>query len=295
MSAQNNREVEVRGATVDKAIEIGLTRLGVSRQDVIVDVLDEGSRGLLGIGARDAVVRLVSMKADAPAKPPVSVQKEAPVKAEPVVKAEPAPKAEVPVKVASPQPVAKPEPVATASVVDGDDGDENEAPEPLTAEAEEALLAEEKEAALVCLQTLLEQMHIQATMTVTVSEADDMTGRRVNVLQIEGNDLGVLIGPRGESLNSLQYISRLIVGHQLHRRADFVVDVESYRERRQQALARLAIRMAEKAASRKRPVSLEPMPAYERRIIHMTLRDDKDVYTQSVGEGSRRRVRIMPK
>ena len=107
--------------------------------------------------------------------------------------------------------------------------------------------------------------------------------------------MGALIGPRGETLNAIQYISRLMVGNQMQQRATFVVDIEGYRSRRQQALARLTERMAKKVVNRRRPVSLEPMPPHERRIIHMTLRDNDEVYTQRSGEGKRRKVRILPK
>ena len=85
-----------------------------------------------------------------------------------------------------------------------------------------------------------------------------------------------------------------MVAHRLHRRSNFVVDVEGFRQRREQALTRLAERMAEKARQRGEPISLEPMSAYERRIIHMTLRGAEDVYTESTGEGKQRRVRIFP-
>ena len=81
----------------------------------------------------------------------------------------------------------------------------------------------------------------------------------------------------------------------MHRRSNFVVDVEGYRQRRVQALTRLAERMADKVRQRGEPISLEPMSAYERRVIHMTLRDAGDVYTESAGEGKQRRVRIYPK
>ena len=128
-----------------------------------------------------------------------------------------------------------------------------------------------------------------------MTEPDDITGQPINLIEISGADLGVLIGPRGDTLASLQYISRLIASHQLKTKADFVIDVEGYRERRKQALARLAERMASKVIKQGRPVSLEPMPANERRVIHMTLRDHAAVYTQSTGEGSQRRVRIHPK
>lgn len=258
------REVEVRGADVEKAIEKGLQELGLSRADVIIDVIDEGSRGLLGIGSREAVVRLVSLAAPEPvAKPKTAV---------PTPKPKPQPK-----------PAPKKRETAVAPQANGSDVEVKEAD------------PEEKTVALEVMTTLLEKMDVAAELTASVSEPDDLTGRKVNVIDIEGEDLGVLIGPRGETLNAVQYLARLMVGNQMQKRASFVVDVEGYRKRRQQALARLAERMAKKVISRRRPVSLEPMPPHERRIIHMTLRDNDEVYTESSGEGKRRKVRIIPK
>jgi spoIIIJ-associated protein len=269
----NKREIEVRGADVEKAIEAGLQKLGVSRSDVIIDVIDEGSRGLLGIGSRQAVVRLVSLSAPEPApKPkPVAMPKRDP---KPVVK-ERAPKRETAVST----PPAK----SSTKSSNGSDVEITEA------DPEEKKVAEE------VIATLLNQLEIDAEISASISEPDDLTGRKVNVFEIDGEDLGVLIGPRGETLNAMQYLARLMVGNQLQRRASFVVDVEGYRKRRQQALARLAERMAQKVVTRRRPVSLEPMPPHERRIIHMTLRENDEVYTQSSGEGKRRKVRILPK
>ena len=260
----NKREVEVRGADVEKAIEAGLQKLGVNRSEVIVDVIDEGSRGLLGIGSREAVVRLVTLVSEEPPVPP---------------KPKPQPAAKTAVPTPKPAPKAEPKPTkptsSTEEVIEAD--------------------AEEKAMAVEVVTTLLDKLGVDAEITASVSEPDDLTGRKVNVLDIEGDDLGALIGPRGETLNALQYLSRLMVGNQLQKRASFVVDVEGYRRRRQQALARLAERMAKKVVTRRRPVSLEPMPPHERRIIHMTLRENDEVYTQSSGEGKRRKVRILPK
>jgi spoIIIJ-associated protein len=145
------------------------------------------------------------------------------------------------------------------------------------------------------MRQLLENLQINATVSAHLSEVDEVTGRQINILDVRGNDLGMLIGPRGETLNAIQYITRLMVSHKVQQRADFVIDVQGYRQRREQALARLAERMALKVSGQGRPISLEPMPPHERRIIHMALRDDQTVYTQSTGEGNRRRVRIMPK
>lgn len=257
----NKREVEVRGTDVEAAIEEGLKKIGLSRSDVIIDVIDEGSRGLLGIGSRDAVVRLVGLSAPTPPRMP---------------KTTPPPKTAVPPKGKAHKPAPPKRRVTTPpEVVEAD--------------------TEEKTAALEVLETLLAKMNVTAALEASVSEPDDVTGKKVHVFEVNGEDLGVLIGPRGETLNAIQYIARLMVGNQIEKRASFVIDVEGYRKRREQALTRLAERMAKKVVSRNRSVSLEPMPPHERRIIHMTLRDSEDVYTQSSGEGSRRKVRILPR
>ncbi len=271
---KNAREIEARGPNVDQAITSGLSRLGLSREDVIVEVIDEGSRGLLGIGSRDAVVKIRSLKMDAVKEAPVA-------KPEPVVEKQKA----APVAAPKPEPVAKAEkPVAVEKKAPAK-SDDNEEIDP---EAERDLAVE-------LMQTLLEKMHVKAAVSASLSEPDDLTGRQINVIEINGDDLGVLIGPRCDTLGSMQYLTRLMVGHKLRNRANFVIDVEGYRRRREQALTRLAERMAQKVLKRGTPVGLEPMPPNERRIIHMALRNNEAVYTQSVGEGNRRKVRILPK
>ena len=112
---------------------------------------------------------------------------------------------------------------------------------------------------------------------------------------IKGDDLGILIGRRGQTLAGLQYILRLIVGHHTKTWVPIVVDVGGYKQRRYQALQVFARHMAEQAQTRGAPFTLEPMPAYERRIIHLTLADHPDVTTESIGEGEARRVVILPK
>jgi spoIIIJ-associated protein len=168
-------------------------------------------------------------------------------------------------------------------------------PGPATTDESEEASVEEGETALEIVNSLLSRMKVEAETSSRLSEPDDMTGERRWVIDIEGRDLGVLIGPRGETLNALQYVSRLMTGHTLHQRPNFIVDIEGYRSRREQALARLAERMAKKVETRGKALSLEPMPPNERRIIHMTLRNHDKVITQSQGEGSRRQVRIMLK
>ncbi|HPV08785.1 MAG TPA: R3H domain-containing nucleic acid-binding protein, partial [Aggregatilineales bacterium] len=111
---------------------------------------------------------------------------------------------------------------------------------------------------------------------------------------VRGNDLGILIGRHGDTLNALQYITRLIVSRELQRRANIVVDVEGYKARREESLHKLAERMAQKAIQTGRTVTLDPMPPNERRVIHVALRDDARVETESIGTGDNRRVTIIP-
>jgi len=114
-------------------------------------------------------------------------------------------------------------------------------------------------------------------------------------LNIKGDDLGILIGRRGQTLSCLQYIVRLIVGHQTKAWVPIVIDVEGYKQRRYQALQAFARYMAEQVKTKGTPSTLEPMSAYERRIIHLALADHPDVTTQSIGQGEARRVVIMPR
>jgi len=285
MLSNANQEIESRGPTVDAAVAAGLQRMGLGRDEVTVIVIDEGSRGLLGIGSREAIVRLI-------ARPPA--EEPAPMPKPPAPP--PVPPASKPAMPPTPRPRQATEPPAAPerpavprkAVVETHDEASDEPPTADTLDAE-------REAAIDIISTLLEKMRVPASVTGYLTEPDDLTGQRVNMIDIGGDDLGILIGPRGETLDALQFLSRLMVAHRLHRRANFVVDVEGFRQRREQALTRLAERMAEKARQRGEAVTLEPMSAYERRIIHMTLREAADVYTESTGEGKQRRVRIIPK
>lgn len=274
MSDQALTTIESRGLTVEAAIAAGLAEMGLTRDDVNITVIDEGSRGLLGIGSRDAVVRLVKKLPQEPPAPEPT-----PVLTPPVRMEEKAVESEEvePYNVTVAPVAARP-----TEAVETDETDDDQ-------------LSAEREAAVELISELLEKMRVPAAVTAYLSDVDDATGRPVNIVDISGEDLGLLIGARGETLEALQFVSRLMVAHRLHRRANFVVDVEGYRQRRQQALVKLAERMAAKVQERQQPVSLEPMPPYERRVIHMTLRDSPYVYTESAGEGNQRKVRIYPK
>ncbi len=113
-------------------------------------------------------------------------------------------------------------------------------------------------------------------------------------VDIYGDDLSVLIGNRGKTLNALQYLGRLILGKELERSVPLVLDVEGYRDRREQQVRRMARQVADQVIETQREKSLEPMPANERRFVHIELRDNKQVYTESKGSGKSRKVFIYP-
>lgn len=273
----NQRTIEAKGSDVEAAIANGLAEAGLSRDKVTIDILDEGSRGLFGLGGRPAVVRLTPVAAAVPVPTPTPVRPPAPPPPPPPAPAKPM-AAAAPPRPAAPAPRPQPE-------VNVEEQSERLSDEEL---------ANEGEAVLDVVQTLLNYLTIPAETSLTLSEPDDLTGQQINIINITGDDLAVLIGPRGETLDALQYITRLMVSNRLQSKAMFTLDVESYRQRRKEALARLAERMARKVTKQGRPVTLEPMPPHERRAVHIALRNFRGVYTQSTGTGDRRRVRIFP-
>ncbi len=156
----------------------------------------------------------------------------------------------------------------------------------------------EADTAVRVLTTLLNKMKITANVEAHEAsdplETDRFEGPTL-ILDIRGDDLGALIGRRGETLDHLQYLARLLVAKELGHYLNLVIDVEGYKLHRVQTLQQLAQRMAERVASSRKPAALEPMPANERRIVHLALRDHPDVRTESVGSGEARKVTILPK
>ncbi|MFC1988001.1 RNA-binding cell elongation regulator Jag/EloR [Chloroflexota bacterium] len=126
------------------------------------------------------------------------------------------------------------------------------------------------------------------------AEEGQETGASV-AFDINGDDLGILIGRRGQTLACLQYIVRLIVGNQTKTWAPIGIDVEGYKQRRYRTLQTFARNVAEQVKASGKLFALEPMPAYERRIIHLALADHPDVTTQSIGQGDSRKIVILPK
>lgn len=150
------------------------------------------------------------------------------------------------------------------------------------------------------LEDLLELMDIQGYVTAVRSTVPDQRGEPEDTitLHVEGADeeaMSLMIGRRGETLRSVQFMVNLLASRRVQKWPQIVVDVGNYRQRRQESLEALARRMAERVRQTHRPLMLEPMGAYERRIVHLTLRSDVTVYTESTGEGENRKIVIYPK
>jgi spoIIIJ-associated protein len=213
------RELEISAKTVDEATKVALAQLGVSIDEVDIEVIKKGKSGMLGMGAEDAKIRVTLL-------------------------------------------------------------DDEEQP---------GQLDDMSEMARKVLSDILKAMGIAAEIDVTPSP-DENTPVTLN---IEGDDLGVLIGRRGQALASLQYLVRLIVAEKSKKWIPINVDVDWYKKRHYDTLKKLAERLAEQVTHRKRAITMEPMQPDERRIVHITLANHPDVMTQSTGEGDGRRVVIQ--
>jgi spoIIIJ-associated protein len=260
---------EFTGRTVDEATRNALAQLGLRRDQVEIEVLSEGRQGILGVGAQPARISVASRPAPAPV--PFPVPRETPKPAETIA------------------------PVAAAPL---DDSFVNEGVG--VPRAGLALdLDMTTDSAVDVLETLLQLMGFDATVTprepVTPGDGEGMMAAVLDVAGAGDEDIGLLIGRRGETLAALQHLLNLIVNHQTHSDARYMVDVEGYRRRRENALRDLALRIADRVRENGQSMTLEPMPPAERRIVHIALADDPDVQTISIGEGEARKVAITPK
>jgi len=258
--SQEKTTLEVIAPTVEDAVQKGLSQLNLPQDAVEVEVLDAGSRGLFGLGSRQARIRL-TIKTPAqsqPSTPRQPVQEAAPV-------------------VEAPSTAVETPPAETPVAATGEEEDE-------TLRVSREVVTE-----------LLDKMKVRAKVTASYRAAEDESDEEVVLINVEGNDLSILIGRRSETLNALQYISSLIICKRLDRWIPLMIDVQGYRTRRERQLRQIAQRMAEQAIHTGRRQVLEPMPANERRLIHLELRDHPEVDTESVGEEPNRKVTIFPK
>ncbi len=297
MSQEQAKSYEYSAKTVDAAIEEGLHQLSLTADRVTVDVLNRGSRGILGIGSEAARVRLTPIvKAPTPATPipvPVSapaplveVVPPAPVEPSPAASPSAAPKAPPAVdepSVSVPVPTPAPAQASRNQNFDNDDDSGEVAEDPAALESLSVNL----------LSQMLTLMSLDAHVVPTWENGSD--GRATLILDIQGRDLGVLIGRYGKTLASMQYLLRLMINQQLRQWPSVVVDVEQYKAKRKTRLTAMAHRIADQVVESGQSVAMEPMPAADRRLIHLALRDHPGVFTQSVGEDERRKVQILIK
>ncbi|MEA3327887.1 MAG: RNA-binding cell elongation regulator Jag/EloR [Chloroflexota bacterium] len=240
--SEERTKLEIIAPSVEEAIEKGLQDLGLTIADIDVEVLDEGKKGLLGLGTRQARVAL-KIKSHAAESQEVKTGD-----------------------------VTHEEPTADGVIDD---------------ESEEVSIARET------INIILEKMHVNADVTVKLGEGD--TNRVAPVLiDIEGKDLSFLIGRKAETINALQYVTSLIVGRELGRWVPLIIDIQHYRRRREEELRKLGQMIAQQVISTGRRQVLEPMSPNERRIIHIELRDNPLVETESIGEGPQRKVTVRP-
>jgi spoIIIJ-associated protein len=279
---KNNKQrtnLEVIAPSIEEAIEKGLAELGVTDQEVDVEVLDSGSRGLFGLGSRQARVRLILKEATKQEEKPVAaaIPLPMPVPAGVISPAE-KPGKRLPKETVSGETIAKEQVEPSSEISDSEQvGDQV------------------LQTAQATIEELLEKMKIRAKVSARYIEAQDEQSKTVVWVDIRGEDLSILIGPKAETLNALQFIAGLIVNKELGHSIPLTVDVQGYRARREQQIRQLARRMAEQATKTGRRQVLEPMPANERRLVHMELRGHPEVTTESIGEDPHRKVTIIPK
>jgi spoIIIJ-associated protein len=281
--------VEIQAYSVDEAVRLALEQLDLGEADVDIEILsdagpDEGDEALVRVTAKGMASQPIPRAGRG--QPPAGAARGAPggaAKGVPRARRHPGTRrvpGDRPSSRGAP-PRERPRQVAPARPRDLDRVDE----------------AEEKVAKEI-VRELLEHMGIAADVvavdnpsTMPLDQADPPT----IFIDILGQDLGMLIGRRGDHLSQLQYLVNLIANRRLETWTRVVIDVEGYRSRREESLVGLAERVGRQVARSRRPIVLEPMPPNERRIVHLTLRGNPDVTTESSGEGNLRRVTVQPR
>ncbi len=247
------------GKDVDEAVSLALIDLKVSRDDVDVTVLEEPTKGFLGIGAKLAKVRVEKKK---PAEPEiVSKPKES------------KPKEKKPEKKNSTKKPQESKPEEKKRNIVLDDVDINE------------LKPVEEHEALTFLKDITEKMGLDLAFSARVGE--DLV-----YVEMNGKDSRTVIGKRGQTLDAIQYLASLVVNKDREKYTKVVVDAENYRAKRERTLEQLANRLAAKVVKTRKHVRLEPMNPYERKVIHATLQKNPNITTRSEGEEPYRRVVI---
>ncbi len=280
--------VEKWGDDVDNAVELALKDLKLTRDQVKVTVLEESSKGFFGIGKKLAKVRVERIVEEkAPEKKPVKEVKAPAAKKE---EAAPQPKKEnaknrQPEKLHKEKKQSRPR----KERVEEETAIPEEMPEEIRVLIERpADLKEDNDnPAKAFLENVTREMGLNVTVKVS-------SGADCVYAEIEGPDTGTIIGKRGQTLDSIQYLTSLVVNKDRPGYTRVIVDAEGYKEKRERTLEKLAYRLADKAVKSGRPQKLEPMNPYERKVIHTTLQARPDVRTRSEGDEPYRKVVIEP-
>lgn len=259
--------IEATGRSEDAAVQNALAQLGLDRDSVSVEVLERAKSGFLGFGSSPAKVKVTY---EVPDEVPPAPQPE-PVKPQPETK----PSAPAPEPVPQPEPEAREaEAVPTAAPA---------APAPADKPAE-GKNADVEERIRAFLTGLLDQMEVKADIVIAPRTENGV------LVTLEGQKLGALIGHRGETLDAIQQLTNYSVNRGRAHRVRVHIDAENYRAKREESLRRLANKVALKVVKYRRNITLEPMNAYERHVIHETLQDTPDVITYSTGTEPNRRT-----
>lgn len=249
--------VEMTAKTVDEAVAKALKELNITAEEAVVEVLEEGKKGFLGMFSKDAKVRVTAKEVTAPVVEEIIVE-EVKVEAETEVE----------------ETVKEEAPAAT---------EERAAREPKKFVVNDEAVAKARE----FLQKVFNAMKIEVVMEKFVNKNDGTV-----TFKLHGADMGILIGKHGQTLDSLQYLTNLVANKNSAERVRVIIDVEDYRDRRIETLNRLAYRLADKVKRSGERVALEPMNPHERKIIHMALQNDRRVTTLSEGDEPYRHVVI---
>lgn len=249
-------QITQTGTTTEKAISAALVKLGTTIENVTVNVLTEGKKGFLGFGSRLAEVQ-VTLKDE---KPIEQVD-----------------------QVVSAEPESEPEPTEAQA-----EGEVAPIQEKIVLENTESTRGLAVEETKTYLKQIAKDMKIDDLTIETVRDGKYVT------LRLESKKAAVLIGKRGQTLNALQQLSQLVANKYSNQFLMIQLDVENYRERRQESLEQLADRMADKAIRTGKKVEFEPMPSYERKVIHHALSRRLDIETVSVGTDPNRYLVIEP-
>ncbi len=287
MEGRRAEEITVSAKTLDDAITEALVQLGVTSDRLEYDVIEKGSPGFLGIGMKQAVIR--AWRKEEPKEESVDeiaeelIKEAVPTDITLDTKEEKEPK--------KPKKENKEPKKATQKSGKKEIKKEQKKeakPEEKTEPRHETELAKVEDATIkeceTFLQNVLQAMHMEVELCSKVDEEGALS------IEMKGDNMGILIGKRGQTLDSLQYLTNRVANKMQAGYVRVKLDTEDYRERRKETLENLARNIAHKVKRTRKPVTLEPMNPYERRIIHSALQGDKNVTTHSEGEEPYRRV-----